>query len=80
MTITAPYGTVTPSPLSVLTRVNTWPGLWTVGQIVANADRILTESARTNAAAALHEQNARRASWLAEATDWQQTSEVVDLR
>lgn len=72
--------TLDPSPLSYLGRANAWPGMWTVGQLMANADRLLTESARSNAAAALHEQNARRASWLAEASDWQQAEDVIDVR
>ena len=66
-----------PAPaLSVFTRVQQMPGFWAVSQLVANADRRLTEAARTNAAAALHAEQTRRAIWLAEADDWHRTTEI----
>lgn len=75
--MTATSVSKTPAPaLSVFNRVQSVPGLWAVGQLMVNADRLLTEVARTNAAAALHAEQTRRAIWLAEADDWHRAEEI----
>ena len=66
------------APVGMLGLVQNHPALWAFGQLVVNADRMLTESARTNAAAALQAERTRRAIWLAEADDWHR-SEVIRL-
>lgn len=66
-----------PAPaLSMVSRVQAMPGLWAVGQLMVNADRLLTEAARTNAAAALRAEQTRRAIWLAEADDWRRAEGI----